>query len=502
MPLDTSIPLQAQAQQFNPLQMALQATQLKAYSTNAQAQQQQLDANLATSAAYQQATDPKTGQVDNNKLIGILSQDQRAAYNLPQVMQGIQTLKQAQQTYDRGAIGLNNDQIDNAQKAREYTLKQFSQLDPNDPNFTSRLLTIAADSVKLGHVDPNIVISSLNNVPDDVAGRDAWLKRSLVSLQDPTSQLGNLKPQVSMQSNGQTINTIKTDPLSGNQTVAPLMSQQLAPETLAQQVTITNDDGSTSQMTMADMLRKQGLGHLVDGGGAPGQPVQSAAATGNGRYQAQPAMVQTKPAAGIVEANGKANAAGGDILVADQQSNAQSGTRINMLQNASTALANAQTGTGADKLNAVRGVIATLGGPADKVASYDEANKYLTQYAQTKAASFGNGTDAQLSAALSGNGNTKISNLAAQDVVKVNLGLERMEQARMKAWESANLQPSQYAKWKSQWGSQVDPRVFVADQMDPTKIQGMVKKMNPKEQATFRTQYNWAVQNGFINGPQ
>jgi hypothetical protein len=196
------------------------------------------------------------------------------------------------------------------------------------------------------------------------------------------------------------------------------------------------------------------------------------------------------------------NAAGGDMLSADQQSNAQSGTRVNMLQNAGDALSKAQTGTGADKLNAVRGLVATLGGPADKVASYDEANKYLTQYAQQKAASFGHGTDSQLAAAIAGNGNTHISNLAAQDVVKVNLGLERMEQARMKAWESAGLQPSQYGQWKSQFGSTMDPRVFVADQMEPTKVQAMVKSMNPKQQATFRTQYNWAVQNGYINGPQ
>jgi hypothetical protein len=48
----------------------------------------------------------------------------------------------------------------------------------------------------------------------------------------------------------------------------------------------------------------------------------------------------------------------------------------------------------------------------------------------------------------------------------------------------------------------MDPRVFVADQLDPSKVQAMVKGMNPKEQATFRRQYNWAVQNGFINGPQ
>jgi hypothetical protein len=26
--------------------------------------------------------------------------------------------------------------------------------------------------------------------------------------------------------------------------------------------------------------------------------------------------------------------------------------------------------------------------------------------------------------------------------------------------------------------------------------------MSPQEQATFKTQYNWAVQNGYIQGPQ
>jgi hypothetical protein len=505
MPLDTSIALQAKAPEFNPLQQALQVAQFRAYNANGLAAQQQLDANNAASQAFKAATDPTTGQTDYNKFRSIMAQG-AGAYNLPQINQQITAQQQAQQNLDRGNIALNGDQIDNYKKGLSFMTQQFATLNPNDPDFNAKMLKIGADAVQMGHLDPNMVVSTMSQIPQDPNQRDIWFKQKLNAMQGATEQLSNLKPQVSMQSNGQTINTVTTDPLSGKQSTTPLMNQKLPPETLAQQVTVQGDDGSTSQMTMADMLRKQGLGYLVDGGGAPGQPGQPSAATGtggNGRYPAgQPATVQTKPAAGVVDANQKVNAAGGDMLAADQQSNAQSGTRVNMLQNASTALANAQTGTGADKLNAVRGVIATLGGPADKVASYDEANKYLTQYAQTKAASFGHGTDSQLAAALAGNGNTKISNLAAQDVVKVNLGLERMEQARMKAWESAGLQPSQYGQWKSQWGSQVDPRVFIADQMDPTKIQGMVKGMNPKEQATFRTQYNWAVQNGFINGPQ
>jgi hypothetical protein len=354
--------------------------------------------------------------------------------------------------------------------------------------------------VKAGAIPQQVADAELQSMPQDPAQIRPWLAQHFNSALSGEQQLANMKPQFAQVNTGPATVAVNQNPNAigangqpmGVGSVGYTVGNGLSPADAAAQVPVINPDGTPGTRSKASVLQEQGYGDALPAG-----------FKSNGRYgAANGGVVTTGPAPGVADANQKANAAGGDMLVADQQSNAQSGTRINMLQNASTALANAQTGTGADKLNAVRGVIATLGGPADKVASYDEANKYLTQYAQTKAASFGHGTDSQLAAALAGNGNTKISNLAAQDVVKVNLGLERMEQARMKAWESAGLQPSQYGQWKSQWGSQVDPRVFVADQMDPSKVQGMVKGMNPKEQATFRTQYNWAVQNGFINGPQ
>jgi hypothetical protein len=494
MALDTSIALNANAPQpTNPLQTALQVAQFRAYNANGLAAQQQLAANRATSAAYQQATDPTTGKVDNNKLVGILSQNPDAAYNLPQVIQGINTQNQQQATLD-------TTRLDQAQKAQGALRSGMGSLLTKADLSPADIQGFVGTMVKAGAIPQQVAEAELQSMPQDPAQIRPWLAQHFNSALSGEQQLANMKPQFAQVNTGPATVAVNQNPNAigangqtmGVGSVGYSVNNGLSPSDAAAQVPVINPDGTPGTRSKASVLQEQGYGDTLPAG-----------FKSNGRYGASNGgVVTTGPAAGVVEAQSKANAAGGDILVADQQSNAQSGTRINMLQNASTALANAQTGTGADKLNAVRGVIATLGGPADKVASYDEANKYLTQYAQTKAASFGNGTDAQLSAALSGNGNTKISNLAAQDVVKVNLGLERMEQARMKAWENAGLQPSQYGQWKSQWGSQVDPRVFVADQMDPAKVQGMVKKMNPKEQATFRTQYNWAVQNGFINGPQ
>jgi hypothetical protein len=229
-----------------------------------------------------------------------------------------------------------------------------------------------------------------------------------------------------------------------------------------------------------------------------------------GRYPqpkaAQGGFIPSGQAPGVAEAATAAGQGAGQELLADQNANADSGKRINILQNAATALNGAKSGQGSQGLQTIKGTLVTLGlatqGQADAVRNYDEANKYLTQYAQQRAASFGHATDAQLSAALTGNGNTHISNLAAQDVVKVNMALERMDQARMQQWSQTGLPPDQYSKWKSQFGAVMDPRVFVADQMEPKKVGAMLQKMNPKERDTFKAQYNWAVQNGYINGPQ
>jgi hypothetical protein len=500
MPLDPSIALNANAPKpANPLQEALSIAQFRALNASGQAQQQQLAANRATSAAYQQATDPTTGQVDNNKLVGILSQNPDAAYNLPQVIQGINAQKQQQQTLQTGAL----DQSMKAQSGLRQGLGSLltkQDLSPQD------VQSFATTQLQAGAITPQVYQAEMQSMPQDPQQLRQWVSQHYMSALSGETQLHAMLPQYAQVNTGPATVAVNQNPLAlsgGVGTVGYTLKNGLTPAEAAAQVPVINADGSQGTRSKASVLQQQGLGGLLP-------PDAQGAAGSDGRYPGNGGVVQTSPAAGVAEATAKANAAGGDQWVADQTSNANSNTRVNMLGNALNALQNSTTGNGADKLQAVKSLLVTLGAApqstVDSVQNFDEANKYLTQYAQQKAAGFGHGTDAQLAASISGNGNTHISNLAAQDVVKVNLALERMEQARTAAFQqqldAGAVKPSDYSSWKSKFGSTMDPRVFIADQVPIAKTQAMVKSMTPQQQATFKAQYNWAVQNGYINGPQ
>lgn len=180
-------------------------------------------------------------------------------------------------------------------------------------------------------------------------------------------------------------------------------------------------------------------------------------------------------------------------------------SRMFTLNKALTGLQGANTGPGSDALNNVKSFIAARGIPGvdvNKIASYDEANKYLMQYAIGQAGALGEGTDGKLAATLSGNANTHISNLAAQDVVRANMGLERMKQAQVQQFNNQGLPPEQYQKWSTQWNKQVNPQVFVWDSLPTDKKQAAMANMSPTQRQGFTQQYNWALQNKFIDGPQ
>lgn len=196
-----------------------------------------------------------------------------------------------------------------------------------------------------------------------------------------------------------------------------------------------------------------------------------------------------------------------DQYAAELQSAGGFGTRMFNLQKAFTGLQNADTGPGSDTVNTARSFLMAHGPQAlqslgivdpNKIQSYDEANKYLTQYAMNQAGALGEGTDAKLATTLSGNANTHISNLAAQDVVKANMALERMNQAAVNSFQQTGLSPSKYSAWKAQFASRVDPRVFAWDTLDADKKQAAYKSMNDAQRKQFTAQYNWALQNGFI----
>ena len=150
----------------------------------------------------------------------------------------------------------------------------------------------------------------------------------------------------------------------------------------------------------------------------------------------------------------------------------------------------------------MRGVAATLGmGDGAKNASYDEANKYLTQYAMNAANALGGATDGKIATALSGNASTHISNLAAQDVVRANIGLERMGLAAQQAFQTSGLPENQWLPFKQQWTASHDPRAFVLGEMPPSKAATFVKSLPADQQQTLAQQYNAAVMNGWVPAP-
>ena len=135
------------------------------------------------------------------------------------------------------------------------------------------------------------------------------------------------------------------------------------------------------------------------------------------------------------------------------------------------------------------------------VTSYDEANKYLTAYAAARAGAHGGTTDSQLATTLSSNASTHISNLAAQDVVRANIGLERMDQAQSQAFQQSGQTPDQFANFSANWNKTMDPRAFVAPELTPQQFSTMIGGMSPSDRTKFQSTYNSGISNGWLTPP-
>ena len=151
-------------------------------------------------------------------------------------------------------------------------------------------------------------------------------------------------------------------------------------------------------------------------------------------------------------------------------------------------------------LPVIGGLASVIGNPQN-VTNYDEANKYLTAYAAARAGAHGGTTDSQLATTLSSNASTHISNLAAQDVVKANIGLERMDQAQAQAFQKSGQTPDQFANFSANWNASMDPRAFVAPELSPQQFSTMVGGMSPADRTKFQSTYNTGISNGWIGPP-
>lgn len=490
MAIDASIALGGQ--QINPLQNLIGITQLKGAQLQQQQLTQQMGANKAISAAYQQATDPATGQVDQNKLLGLISQDPNAAYNLPQVQGQILEQRNKQLEFDKTKFDL-------ATKQTEYFKNQFAPLAQQENISLADLSRIGAGAVKDGLVPVEDIVRKMQDIPNTPEGRKEWVRTMYLQSLNNDAQLKAMMPQTQILNTGGQQNVLNIDPLTGQPKIAAALNNSMDPNTASSPTQVFNPNTGAPEM-----ITRQQFANAAQPGMA-GMP-------GDGRYpgaQQQAAGIQAGPSLGqaaAAETMGKGAAEGALQL---QQQAETSPQRVYFLQDMLSNLDKFNSGPNADwtakaqalALQLAPGVSAKIGIDPQSVASKEEFSKFATNLAINSTQGLGSGTDSKLAAAVAGNPNASLSKLGNEQIMKVLIGTERATQAKNQAWQQSGEQPQNYGKWSAAWNKDVDPRVFVAPEMTQEERAKMYKNLSEKDRAAFSRSYNAAVRDGLIQRP-
>ncbi|MDN7894473.1 hypothetical protein QZM93_38390 [Burkholderia cepacia] len=459
MPLDTSIPLQVKTPEFNPLQQALQVAQFRYMNANGQALQQQLDANRAVSAAYQQATDPNTGKVDNNKLMGIISQDPRAAYNMSQIAQGINTQQKQQ-------IDIDTSKLDQAIKAQSGLRQGLGSLLTKPDLSPQDVMGFATTQLQAGSITPQVFQAEMQSMPSDPQALRGWLQQHYMSALSGETQLNAMMPKYAQVNTGPATVAVNQNPLAaggGVGTVGYTVQNGLSPsEALSPGLTL-NQNGQPTTYTKGQMAGGQ-VPQQSGGGYATGAPLGAAdIASGAGaRYNTlATAASQAKP---MMQTYDLANQA---------------------LQGAITA------GKGSSPIAQAGGVIQTILSAlpgqkptGDSVKDYQLLTSYLNSAADQAAQSLGlSGSDARVAAAKAGQPDPNNMNLPAlQESIAHAKGLQQALLDRQQATTNFLAQngnnTSQLPQFEAKWNQSFNPDVsYIRSLGDPAAQQAAMQKL-------------------------
>jgi len=454
MPIDPSIALNANAPKpINPLQQALSVAQFRALNASGLAQQQQLDANRATSAAYQQATDPTTGQVDNNKLVGILSQDPAAAYNLPQVIQGINTQKQQQQTLQTG-------QLDQSIKAQSGLRQGLGSLLTKPDLSPQDVQGFATTQLQAGAITPQVYQAEMQSMPQDPQALRGWVQQHYMSALSGETQLHAMLPQYAQVNTGPATVAVNQNPLAaggGVGTVGYTVQNGLSrSEALAPGVTI-NQGGQQVTYTKGQM----------DSGQVPQQQ--------GGGYQTAPPM----GAQGIADAAGQRYSS-------LQQAASQAKPLMQTYDMAAQALQGTIAGKGAAAALNVPALLNTFGIQAgsDSVKNNQLLVNYLNSAADQAASSLGlSGSDSRLAAAKAGQPDPAHMNAPAllesiQHVKGLQQAVLDRQQATTNFLAQNGNNTSALPQFETKWNQSFNPDVsYVRSLGDPAAQQAAMQKL-------------------------
>lgn len=492
MAIDPSIPLSATSGGGNLLQTLQGATQLRGI-------QQQQQANVAASAAYKAATNPQTGEIDYGKLTALLSQGD-AAYNLPQIQQQVNEARNSTLSFYKGQLEL-------AQKKSDLLANGFGGLLSTQDFTPAGVYKVAARAVSQGLITPEEVVKFTSDMPTDPAQLPGWVQQRYLGFADNVEKLKALSPQIQTVNTGaqQVITPINplTGQVSGGQTI---FNNQLSPEAASQPTQIY--DPATQSMRTVTREQFAGMAQPGAGGMGGGLPAIGGGALGSGRINAAPAGpgLQAAPALGAAEAAQVIGKGAAESSLALQSQADVAPQSIYQFQNMREKLADINTGPGTDWRVTTQAFItglspeiaAKVGIDPQKIASAEEFKKYATQATQATLAGLGEGTDSKLASAAAANPGTHLSKLGNQQLIDVLIAGQRAILAKNQAWQASGLPPEQYNKFSTQWSREIDPRVFIAQDLEPAARYKMLDSLPKKDQESFKRSYINARNLGYV----
>jgi hypothetical protein len=148
--------------------------------------------------------------------------------------------------------------------------------------------------------------------------------------------------------------------------------------------------------------------------------------------------------------------------------------------------------------------LGTLAGiDPEKIKNYDELQKYMVQYASRAAQGLGPHTNEGLLTAVTGNPNLKMSQASALHLSKVNLGIERMQQALwhefMSQVHSGKEAIWRWPQWKAEHNQDLVPSAFVYDIMGPEEQAALERGItDPAQRRKWQASHDLADRHGLI----
>lgn len=454
-----------------------------------QLQNKVLGANLAgktdVAKAVSGATDPQTGKVDWVKASSMLP---AGSYGAPDLAERSLANQQGQQALTTAGIqqhiaeqGYTQDQLKTAaiENANAVQIGQsiLGSKDTSVQNVTTMLDAAAPTLFKSPESQQQLQAFKAQLSPNDPAANAALLQKFIQVHGTVADALGKVS---TVPTGGATAFT-RTNPVTGAPTVTGEIDNTMSPgEAVSPNRQYVDANGVTHTV-----LKGQDAAAMAQGGG---QNPQGFAAT---------------PPAGTVEAQVAAKGNSATQYNADVNDAGGFAQRMQGLTNAEKALKGAQSGKGGQALQDWRATLNTLGVPLSaedqaKAVNFDEAKKYLTDYANRRGAALGMGTDAGREMIHAANPSVDINKPAALDILKVIKGLERMQNAQVAASSSQGVQPGDYAAWRAGWNRSVDPAGFMADQIPAAQRVKTFDAMKPAAQAKYVNAVKSAIAAGYF----